>query len=60
MKVDQVITMLMALGEISSDNRDAKESLKKLSSLFQKYENQDIKKLAKFISQVRIDAGLQK
>jgi len=61
MKVHQVRAMLTALGEISlfHGNSDAAESLKKLSPLFQNFENQDIKKFVKLVATVRSRAGLQ-
>jgi hypothetical protein len=59
MKVNQVQALLAALEGICG-NSDTQKALRKLSTLFEQYGNQDIKSVVKLIAQARTEAGLRK
>jgi hypothetical protein len=59
MKTNQVQALLAALEGICG-NSDAQKALRKLSTLFEQYGNQDIKSVVKLIAQARTVAGLQR
>lgn len=62
MKVSQLQALLAALEGVCdvNNNANARDGLKKFSTLFDEYKNHDVKKATELIAKARIEGGLQR